>query len=226
MHFSNYVARRSLFLIAGFLLSRQPVSGQLVIGGGLEYGGAIFLNHPLFAGRPSMAACGELAYIPPNGNFYPSFCYRLKSLVVPVQNSPFKNLDDIAMEHNFALRLNYRTSREQHFSVLFVGIGVAGILPEKSLSDQYGNEISLADSATVNLYGLVQAGARYMTRVLPNSGFYLGLEAYVQYVAMKPTNYYRLQQGSTVTAATISGDVVMPSIAVKLLYAFEKAERY
>ena len=64
-----------------------------------------------------------------------------------------------------------------------------------------------------------------MKRVLPNSGFYLGLEAHVMYVAMHSQNHYYLQQGSVVAPATIGGDMVEAGVAVKLLYVFDHRER-
>jgi hypothetical protein len=143
-----------------------------------------------------------------------------------VHNTYFNDLEDFATEHRFALRLNYRTSMEQSYHLLFIGIGAADIRPERTLSDQNGDAIALTDTGSSHLYPLVQVGGVYMKRILPNSGFYLGLEACLQYVSMHSENRYYLQQPGISVPATIGGDVVSPGISIKLLYIFDGVERH
>jgi len=217
---------RRIVLALGVLVFFIPAEAQWSIGGGVGYGTAMFVNGAFFAARPAMSACGDLGYMPGEGRLFPSFSYMLRTTHVQVQNAHFHDLEDLAREQHFALQLNYRDRLEQHYHLFFLGIGVANIRPDKVMSDQYGYDIIMNDTGSIHLYPLVQAGARIMRRILPNSGFYLGLEANVQYVAMHNENRYYLQQGTILVPATIGGDILLPGIAVKLLYVFDKVERY
>ncbi len=148
-----------------------PCKAQLGLAAGWEYGTAMFANSPFFIRRPSSGIYTELCYAPPESRIFPSFSYMLKTIPVPVRNTFFNNPDDFAKFQHYILKLNYRMSEEQHYHLLFLGIGVASILPETVLSDQQGNAIALIDTANTHLYALVQAGVQYMRRILPNPAF-------------------------------------------------------
>jgi len=206
-----------LFIVLGMT---GPCRAQLGIAGGLEYGTAVFANSPVYVNRPTVGVCTELTFRPRNLRLSPSFSYLFKSISVPVHSAAFSGLDDFANLRNFMLKLNYRTSDEGTYSVLFVGVGVASIEPSANLADNAGNAINVTDTGTLNMYPAVELGIRRMWRILPNGGFYLGLEGSVTYIRMHSQNEYYLRQGSTEASATIGGNIMMPGIALTLQYFF------
>lgn len=217
---SNGIITRIIALLFVALRMAVPCRAQLGIGGGMEYGMAIFANKPVFVKRPAAGVCAELSFSPGESRLFPSFSYLLKSILVPVHNTSFSNEGDFATMQNLMLKLNYRTSDGPHYSLLFFGVGAASIVPENDLSDNQGSAIAIADTGSINLYPAVEMGIRYMQKILPNGGFYLGLEGSVRYIRMHSQNDYYLRQGTTLASATIGGDIILPGIAVTLQYFF------
>jgi len=206
-----------LFIVLGLA---APGRAQVGIAAGLEYGTAIFANKAVFATRPSTGIAAELTFRPRDSRLYPSLSCLFKTITVPVRNSTFSGLDDFADLHQFMLKLNYRTSDEPSYTAVFLGVGVAQIAPQTNFNDNTGSAIAINDTGSTNLYPAVELGIRRMWRILPNGGFYLGLEGSVCYIHMHAQNQYYLQQGATVAEATIGGDVIVPEIAVTLHYFF------
>gem|GEM_PF-6692019 len=198
---------------------------QIGIGGGFEYGTAIFINKQVYIRRPSMAISGMLSLAPRESKIFPSFTYLLKNMVVPVANSYYADQAGSATDQHFALNLNYRTALEGDYYQCFIGGGIARINPGEALSDQWGNATSLIDSSgSGNIYPLIQLGGKYMHRILSNSSFYLGIEANLKYIRMHSENGYALQYGSASVPATISGDIVFPGLLLHLDYIFDRKE--
>ena len=197
---------------------------HLGIGGGFEYGTAAFINNGLFIKRPSLGISGMLSYAPRESKVFPSFTYLLKTIAVPVNNSYYKDQADLATSQHFVLNLNYRTSPESNYYQLFMGGGVSKIKPGTNLSDNNGYAMKLVDTATANLYPIVQVGAKYMHQILGNSSFYLGLEANLKYIRMHSENVYYLQQDKNLVKASIGGDVIFPSVQIHLDYFFDGKE--
>lgn len=203
----------------------HPGYAQLGIGGGFEYGTAVFTNKEIFVGKPSLGFSAMLSYAPRKSKLFPSVTYLLKNMVVPVNNSYYSQQNDIARGHNFALNLNYRTSTyEPNYYQLFMGIGIAKISPEVNLSDKQGNALTLIDTTSVSLYPMVQVGCKYMYRILSNSSFYIGVEANLKYIRMHSADVDYLQQGSNIVKASIGGEIICPGIQVHLDYIFDGNE--
>jgi hypothetical protein len=197
---------------------------QLGIGGGFEYGTALVLNNGIYARRPSMGVSGILSYAPRESKMFPSFTYLLKSIALPISNDRYSGLVDFATCQNFALNLNYRTTEEPDYYLLFMGIGLATINPDTYLYDNNGNTLTLIDTASVNRYPLIQLGGKYMHRILGNSSFYLGLEANLRYIRMHPDVPCYLQEGRSLANARIGGDIISPGVQIQLNYFFDKGE--
>jgi hypothetical protein len=178
-----------LFIVLGMA---GPCGAQLGIDGGLEYGTAIFANKQVYVGRPSVGICAGMAFRPRNTRLSPSFSCLFKTISVPVRRSAFPGLDDFATLRNFMLKLNYRTSDEPSYTELFLGVGVAGITPQTNLTDNTGNAINVSDTLSINMYPAVELGIRRMWKILPNGGFYLGLEGSLCYIRMHSQNQYYL----------------------------------
>jgi hypothetical protein len=206
-----------LFIVLGIA---APCKAQLGIAAGLEYGTAIFANTPVFVKQPSTGIAVGVAFRPRTSRLYPSLSCLIKTITVPVRSAAFPGLDDFAGMRHFMLKLNYRTTDEPTYTALFFGVGVAHIVPQTSLSDNMGNAIAITDTGSTNLYPAAELGIRRMWKILPNGGFYLGLEGSICYIHMHSQNQYYLQQGATIAAATIGGDVIMPEIALTLHYFF------
>jgi hypothetical protein len=217
---------RNAFCACVFLLLFNASCGyaQLGIGGGFEYGTGVFINNRVFAGAPSLGISGMLSYAPRESRLFPSLTYLLKTMVVPVNNGYYSGLEDVATVHHFVLNLNYRTTGEPNYYQLFMGIGIAKITPETNLTDMRGNPITLIDTASVSLYPVIQAGGKYMHRILGNSSFYLGLEANLKYIRMRSENVYYLQQGKSSVKATIAGEIIAPAVQIHLDYIFGNEE--
>jgi hypothetical protein len=198
---------------------------QIGIGSGFEYGTAIFINKQVYIRRPSMGISGMMSYAPRESKIFPSFTYLLKNMVVPIANSYYADQTGTATDQHFALNLNYRTALEGDYYQCFIGGGIARTNPWKTLSDQWGNAISLIDSSgSDNIYPLIQVGGKYMHRILSNSSFYLGIEANLKYIRMHSENGYALQYGSASVPATISGDIIFPGLLLHLDYIFDRKE--
>jgi hypothetical protein len=209
------------FFILSLLLPGVDYA-QLGAAGGFEYGTPILVNKSVFIRRPSVGICAMVSYCPPEGRLFPSLSYLKKNIIVPVHNSAYEGQDDNAAEDNFVLNLNYRTTDKEHYTLVFAGIGVANIIPQHSLNDKLGNPMQLRDTGSITLYPLMQAGCRYMRRILPNSNFYLGLETDIKYIRMRSDNVYYIWQGSSATRASIGGNVIFPGVQVYLQYFFGK----
>ena len=199
---------------------------QLALGAGFEYGLPVFVNKQVFVKTTSLGIGAVLSYCPPRSRVFPSVTYLIKSNHVPVGSQYYNTFDDYATYHNFALNLNYRTTEETHYSLFFIGIGIAGIKPGSGLEDSHGNALTLIDTGNIKIYPLVQGGVRYMHKILQNGNFYLGLEANIKYIRMHSDNAYYIQQGATISKATINGDIIFPGIQVQLIYFFERAAEY
>ncbi len=212
--------RKFLFI---FLLLLPVVDyAQLGIGGGFEYGAPIFINSPVFAGRPSIGIGAILSYMPPAGRLFPSFAYLKKNILVPVNNGVYDKQDDFAAEDDFVLNLNYKPTDKEHYTLVFAGIGLANIVPEHHLNDRAGNSLELRDTGSVTKYPLMQIGCIYMHRILPNSNFYVGAEASMKYIRMHSDNVYYIWQKNNFTKASIAGNAVIPGVQVYLQYFFAK----
>lgn len=225
--YRRYKSRWWAFFVCIFLWLSNSNWGyaQIGIGGGFEYGTGAFINDGFFIKRPSLGITGMLSYAPRESKLFPSFTYLLKTMVVPVNNSYFANLSDLAKTQHFVLNLNYRTSPESNYYQFFMGVGASKITPETDLSDNNGYAVKLIDTAAANLYPIVQLGAKYMHRILENSSFYLGLEANLKYIRMHSDNVYYLQQDKNLVKASIGGDVIFPSVQIHLDYFFDGNER-
>jgi hypothetical protein len=208
-----------------FLLASNCVYAQLGVGGGFELGTAAFINKAVFVESPSIGISAMVSYAPPESTLFPSVTYLLRNTVVPVENDIYLKQRGIVTSQNFVLNLNYRTTDESNYYLLFWGIGIAKMRPETDLSDRLGNAITLIDSLpSTHLYPMIQAGCKYMHRILGNSSFYVGFEANIKYIRMHADNVYYIQQGSTFTKATITGDIVTPGVQVQLAYFFDGKE--
>ncbi len=207
-----------------FLSDSNCGYAQMSIGGGFEYGTAAFINKGIFVKRPSIGISGMISYAGRESKLFPSFTYLLKNIVVPVDNNYYTGVEDFAKDQHFALNLNYRTTFESDYYQLFMGVGIAHISPEKNLSDGQGNAMTLTDTASVSIYPLIQAGVKYMHRILPNSSFYVGIEANLKYIRMHSENVFYLQQGTGSVKATIAGDIIFPGVQIHLDYFFDRNE--
>lgn len=216
------VLSAAIFLM---LLTTPAANAQVGIGGGFEYGTAAVINNGVFIRKPSIGIAGMLSYAPRDSKVFPSFSYLLKTIYVPVANDIYQDVNAPATDQHFALNINYRTTLESDYHLLFIGVGVAKINATKNLVDEDGNAITLTNTLpTAHLYPLVQAGGKYMHRILPNSSFYVGLEANLKYIRMHSDDVYYLQQGTNSVKATVSGDIVFPGLQVQLCYFFERKE--
>lgn len=196
---------------------------QLGIGGGFEFGTAAFVN-PAFIRKPSLGIAGMLSYGLRDSRIFPSFTYLLKTIAVPVNNSFYKDLTAPATSQHFVLNLNYRTTDNPDYNLFFLGVGVSKIKPNEGFNDGNGNDITLIDTASANLYPVMQGGVKYMHRILGNSSFYVGLEANLKYIRMHSENVYYLHQATSMVKATMGGDIIFPSVQIHLDYFFDGKE--
>ncbi len=198
---------------------------QIGLGGGFEYGTAAVVNNGIFIRKPNMAITAMLSYAPRDARLFPSFTYLLKTIYVPVANDTYPNINVPATDQHFALNLNYRTNLESDYHLLFLGVGVAKINAVTNLIDEQGNAITLTNTlASAHLYPLMQVGGKYMHRILPNSSFYVGLEANLKYIRMHSDDVYYLQQGSNSVKAAVAGDIIFPGLQVLLAYFLDGKE--
>ena len=219
--------KKTILLSCGPLLCLPGKSyAQLGFGGGFEYSMPVFVNNQVYAKRPALGNCGVLSYCPRDSKLFPSFSYLIKSMMVPVFNTFYNGQDVLATNHNFELNLNYRRSDENNYSVLFIGLGVAQIVPETNMNDNRGNPLSLIDTGNTHLYPLAQIGGKLMHRILPNSNFYVGLEASLKYIRVHSNDAYYIQNGNNYYKATIAGDIIYPGIQLQLYYFFERGKEY
>ncbi len=216
---------RFFFTCIFLLLASGYGYAQLGIGGGFECSPAVFISNGVFVRRPSLGISGMLSYAPRDSRLFPSFTYLLKSIAVPVNNDYYPGLYDFARNQNFVLNLNYRTTDEQNYYLLFMGIGVANVSPGAHLNDEQGRPVTLVDKGSSNLYPVMQVGGKYMYRILNNGSFYLGLEANLRYIRMHSGNVYYLQQGKNSVQATIAGDILFLGVQIHLDYFFDRNEQ-
>ena len=68
-----------LFSVCVILLLSVPYNGygQIGIGGGFEYGPALFVSNGVFARRPALGITGIISYAPRDSKLFPSVTYLL-----------------------------------------------------------------------------------------------------------------------------------------------------
>ncbi len=217
------VVKKSVWLCLLSLWCFTESDAQLLIGTGFEYGVPVIVGKQVFVQTDPVGLSGVVGYELKGSVVYPTFSYLIKSIRVPVYSAGQSGLQDFATDHNFALNLNYRMGDWDKYLALFAGIGIAQIKPEDNV-DGYagGNAVWLRDTGSATMYPLVQAGGRWLWRILPNSNFYFCLEADMKYIKAQNNNEYYLWRGKDYAKATIGGNIFFPSVMVQLLYVFER----
>lgn len=205
----------------------HQAGAQLYAGAGFEYGLPIVAGRQTFVKTAPVGFAADVGCLVPHSRLFPSFTYLLKEIRLPVANNTYSNLSDQATSNVYALNMNYKPiGNDDNYTALYLGIGVAKINPDRNLDDNTGNALSLRDTGSNDLYPLAQLGIQYRHRILPNSNFFLCLEANVRYISFRNNNRYYLGYGSNSASvpATINGSIYFPSVFIHLDYVFGRRE--